>query len=267
MLTLRSVRGKAAFLSSQSEAVSSLCYSFIKELCGDEGFWNERRLLSLRISEMLFWKLPGVMKQSTSNVWRLSCREDHIFSFPHHLDMLPFFIEFLIKHRLLHLLWVCGHVKRSATACIFYFSRQCFFSKVFFLSFCLPFISEDVQDEGGPLPPLTPQCAEQNEQSWPGNIRMAQASHQIDTQVLHDLRQKFPEVPEGVVSQCVLQVRPNQSNCVHLATFIQVSGGQSASQWIDMLIIRQTSSWKHKKQWRNKKQKKLDGKKKTMRPR
>lgn len=35
---------------------------------------------------------------------------------------------------------------------------------------------------------------------------MAQGSHQIDIQVLHDLRQKFPEVPEGVVSQCVLQV-------------------------------------------------------------
>ncbi|KAI3364719.1 hypothetical protein L3Q82_010854 [Scortum barcoo] len=34
---------------------------------------------------------------------------------------------------------------------------------------------------------------------------MAQGSHQIDIQVLHDLRQKFPEVPEGVVSQCVLQ--------------------------------------------------------------
>lgn len=35
---------------------------------------------------------------------------------------------------------------------------------------------------------------------------MAQGNHQIDIQVLHDLRQKFPEVPEGVVSQCVLQV-------------------------------------------------------------
>lgn len=72
--------------------------------------------------------------------------------------------------------------------------------------FCLCFNSEDVQDEGGLLPRLTPQCAEQNKQSWPGNIRMAQGSHQIDIQVLHDLRQKFPEVPEGVVSQCVLQV-------------------------------------------------------------
>jgi len=35
---------------------------------------------------------------------------------------------------------------------------------------------------------------------------MAQGSQQIDVQVLHDLRQKFPEVPEGVVSRCMLQV-------------------------------------------------------------
>lgn len=35
---------------------------------------------------------------------------------------------------------------------------------------------------------------------------MAQGSQQIDIQVLHDLRQKFPEVPEGVVSRCMLQV-------------------------------------------------------------
>lgn len=73
-------------------------------------------------------------------------------------------------------------------------------------SFFSCFISEDVQDEGGFLPQLTPQCAEQSKQSGPGNIRMAQGSHQIDIQVLHDLRQKFPEVPEVVVSQCVLQV-------------------------------------------------------------
>lgn len=37
---------------------------------------------------------------------------------------------------------------------------------------------------------------------------MAQGNQRIDTQLLHDLRQKFPEVPEAVVSQCVLQVRP-----------------------------------------------------------
>lgn len=35
---------------------------------------------------------------------------------------------------------------------------------------------------------------------------MAQGNQQIDNQVLHHLRQKFPEVPEGVVSECVLQV-------------------------------------------------------------
>lgn len=35
---------------------------------------------------------------------------------------------------------------------------------------------------------------------------MAQGSQQIDIQVLQDLRQKFPEVPEGVVSRCMLQV-------------------------------------------------------------
>ncbi|KAJ8385935.1 hypothetical protein AAFF_G00178970 [Aldrovandia affinis] len=42
---------------------------------------------------------------------------------------------------------------------------------------------------------------------------MAQGSHQIDIQVLHDLRQKFPEVPEGVVSQCVLQNNNNLDAC------------------------------------------------------
>lgn len=35
---------------------------------------------------------------------------------------------------------------------------------------------------------------------------MAQGSQQIDFQVLNDLRQKFPEVPEVVVSRCMLQV-------------------------------------------------------------
>ncbi|XP_034017567.1 TGF-beta-activated kinase 1 and MAP3K7-binding protein 2 [Thalassophryne amazonica] len=42
---------------------------------------------------------------------------------------------------------------------------------------------------------------------------MAQGSHQIDIQVLHDLRQKFPEVPEGVVSRCVLQNNNNLDAC------------------------------------------------------
>lgn len=35
---------------------------------------------------------------------------------------------------------------------------------------------------------------------------MAQGSQQLDMQVLHDLRQRFPEIPESVVSQCMLQV-------------------------------------------------------------
>ncbi|XP_070606697.1 TGF-beta-activated kinase 1 and MAP3K7-binding protein 3 isoform X4 [Erythrolamprus reginae] len=34
---------------------------------------------------------------------------------------------------------------------------------------------------------------------------MAQGSQQLDMQVLHDLRQRFPEIPESVVSQCMLQ--------------------------------------------------------------
>lgn len=42
---------------------------------------------------------------------------------------------------------------------------------------------------------------------------MAQGSQQIDIQVVHDLRQKFPEVPEGVVSQCVLQNNNNLDAC------------------------------------------------------
>uniref|UniRef100_H3CAJ1 TGF-beta activated kinase 1 (MAP3K7) binding protein 2 n=1 Tax=Tetraodon nigroviridis TaxID=99883 RepID=H3CAJ1_TETNG len=42
---------------------------------------------------------------------------------------------------------------------------------------------------------------------------MAQGTHHIDIQVLHDLRQKFPEVPEGVVSQCVLQNNNNLDAC------------------------------------------------------
>ncbi|XP_026174084.1 TGF-beta-activated kinase 1 and MAP3K7-binding protein 2 [Mastacembelus armatus] len=42
---------------------------------------------------------------------------------------------------------------------------------------------------------------------------MAQGSQQIDIQVLHDLCQKFPEVPEGIVSQCVLQNNNNLDAC------------------------------------------------------
>ncbi|XP_054842671.1 TGF-beta-activated kinase 1 and MAP3K7-binding protein 2 isoform X2 [Eublepharis macularius] len=42
---------------------------------------------------------------------------------------------------------------------------------------------------------------------------MAQGSQQIDFQVLHDLRQKFPEVPEIVVSRCMLQNNNNLDAC------------------------------------------------------
>ncbi|XP_059824137.1 TGF-beta-activated kinase 1 and MAP3K7-binding protein 3 isoform X1 [Hypanus sabinus] len=42
---------------------------------------------------------------------------------------------------------------------------------------------------------------------------MAQGSQQIDIQVLHDLRQRFPEIPEGVVSQCMLQNNNNLEAC------------------------------------------------------
>ncbi|XP_065533305.1 TGF-beta-activated kinase 1 and MAP3K7-binding protein 3 isoform X4 [Lathamus discolor] len=42
---------------------------------------------------------------------------------------------------------------------------------------------------------------------------MAQSSQQLDVQVLHDLRQRFPEIPEGVVSQCMLQNNNNLDAC------------------------------------------------------
>uniref|UniRef100_A0A3B4YCT5 TGF-beta-activated kinase 1 and MAP3K7-binding protein 2 n=1 Tax=Seriola lalandi dorsalis TaxID=1841481 RepID=A0A3B4YCT5_SERLL len=57
---------------------------------------------------------------------------------------------------------------------------------------------------------------------------MAQGSHQIDTQVLHDLRQKFPEVPEVVVSQCVLQNNNNLDACCEYLS--QVSPGYLYSE-------------------------------------
>ncbi|XP_029903516.1 TGF-beta-activated kinase 1 and MAP3K7-binding protein 2 isoform X2 [Myripristis murdjan] len=57
---------------------------------------------------------------------------------------------------------------------------------------------------------------------------MAQGSHQIDIQVLHDLRQKFPEVPEGVVSQCVLQNNNNLDACCKYLS--QVSPGYLYSE-------------------------------------
>ncbi|XP_062323872.1 TGF-beta-activated kinase 1 and MAP3K7-binding protein 2 isoform X3 [Osmerus eperlanus] len=42
---------------------------------------------------------------------------------------------------------------------------------------------------------------------------MAQGSRQIDVQVLHELLQKFPEVPEGVVSHCVRQNNNSLDAC------------------------------------------------------
>ncbi|XP_077409564.1 TGF-beta-activated kinase 1 and MAP3K7-binding protein 2 isoform X2 [Vanacampus margaritifer] len=57
---------------------------------------------------------------------------------------------------------------------------------------------------------------------------MAQRSHHIDIQVLHDLRQKFPEVPEGVVSQCVLQNNNNLDACCEYLS--QVSPGYLYSE-------------------------------------
>ncbi|KAL0163558.1 hypothetical protein M9458_039311 [Cirrhinus mrigala] len=47
---------------------------------------------------------------------------------------------------------------------------------------------------------------------------MAQGNQQIDNQVLHHLRQKFPEVPEDVVSECVLQNKNNLAACCEYLT-------------------------------------------------
>lgn len=45
---------------------------------------------------------------------------------------------------------------------------------------------------------------------------MAQGGSQLDYQILHDLKQRFPEIPEGVVSQCLLQNNNNLDVCCHL---------------------------------------------------
>ncbi|XP_059369324.1 TGF-beta-activated kinase 1 and MAP3K7-binding protein 2 isoform X3 [Carassius carassius] len=47
---------------------------------------------------------------------------------------------------------------------------------------------------------------------------MAQGNQQIDNQVLHHLRHKFPEVPEDVVSECVLQNKSNLAACCEYLT-------------------------------------------------
>ncbi|XP_077573318.1 TGF-beta-activated kinase 1 and MAP3K7-binding protein 3 [Stigmatopora nigra] len=45
---------------------------------------------------------------------------------------------------------------------------------------------------------------------------MAQGGYQLDYHILQDLKQRFPEIPEGVVSQCLLQNNNNLDLCCHL---------------------------------------------------
>ncbi|XP_056460017.1 TGF-beta-activated kinase 1 and MAP3K7-binding protein 3 isoform X1 [Gadus chalcogrammus] len=45
---------------------------------------------------------------------------------------------------------------------------------------------------------------------------MAQGGAQLDYHILQDLKQRFPEIPEGVVSQCLLQNNNNPDLCYHL---------------------------------------------------
>ncbi|XP_060736787.1 TGF-beta-activated kinase 1 and MAP3K7-binding protein 3 isoform X1 [Tachysurus vachellii] len=45
---------------------------------------------------------------------------------------------------------------------------------------------------------------------------MAQGAPQLDFHVLQDLKQRFPEIPENVVSQCLLQNNNNLEVCCHL---------------------------------------------------
>ncbi|XP_076860465.1 TGF-beta-activated kinase 1 and MAP3K7-binding protein 3 [Brachyhypopomus gauderio] len=45
---------------------------------------------------------------------------------------------------------------------------------------------------------------------------MAQGGPQLDYHVLKDLKQRFPEIPENVVSQCLLQNNNNVDLCFHL---------------------------------------------------
>ncbi|XDV42406.1 hypothetical protein PO909_011077 [Leuciscus waleckii] len=61
---------------------------------------------------------------------------------------------------------------------------------------------------------------------------MAQGNQQIDNQVLHHLRQKFPEVPEDVVSECVLQNKNDLAACCKFLAkvspgFLYSEGSQS----------------------------------------
>lgn len=45
---------------------------------------------------------------------------------------------------------------------------------------------------------------------------MAQGAAQLDVHVLQDLKQRFPEIPENIVSQCLLQNNNNLEVCCHL---------------------------------------------------
>uniref|UniRef100_A0A8C3FR05 TGF-beta activated kinase 1 (MAP3K7) binding protein 3 n=1 Tax=Chrysemys picta bellii TaxID=8478 RepID=A0A8C3FR05_CHRPI len=56
---------------------------------------------------------------------------------------------------------------------------------------------------------------------------MAQGSQQLDVQVLHDLLQRFPEIPEGVVSQCMLQNNNNLEACCRVL-------GQESNKYLYM---------------------------------
>ncbi|XP_024278676.2 TGF-beta-activated kinase 1 and MAP3K7-binding protein 3-like isoform X1 [Oncorhynchus tshawytscha] len=47
-------------------------------------------------------------------------------------------------------------------------------------------------------------------------LRMAQGGPPLDYHVLQDLKQRFPEIPEGVVSQCLLQNNNNLDICCRL---------------------------------------------------
>ncbi|KAM9495962.1 TGF-beta-activated kinase 1 and MAP3K7-binding protein 2 isoform 2-T4 [Clarias gariepinus] len=66
-------------------------------------------------------------------------------------------------------------------------------------------------------------CAQRSTPLRPASPRMAQGNQQIDTKVLQQLLQKFPEVPEGVVSQCVVQNKNNLAACCEYLS--QVSPG------------------------------------------
>ncbi|XP_016352879.1 TGF-beta-activated kinase 1 and MAP3K7-binding protein 2-like [Sinocyclocheilus anshuiensis] len=63
---------------------------------------------------------------------------------------------------------------------------------------------------------------------------MAQGNQQIDNQVLRHLRQQFPELPEDVVSECVLQNKNNLAACCEYLTkvspgFLYSEGSQSST--------------------------------------